>query len=82
MHLIYAKKIGLFIQRINFGTQMINSFGLDTFGIVIAAFLINDKDGKINFFEKTFLLANISLDEIFEMLFLTLSNADVRFLEQ
>ena len=61
--------------------QKIDSFILATFDIAIAAFLINDKDGIVRFFEKTFLLANISLDVIFEMLFLTLKNTDVRFLE-
>ena len=50
---------------------------LDIYKIVIAAFSITNKANQVKFFEKTFLLANISLKVIFGMLFLILSNADV-----
>lgn len=79
IHPVYAKKIGLLIYV---GAQKIGGSALAIFGIVIAAFLINNKDGKGRFFEKTFLLANISLDVIFGMLFLILNNTNIRFLEQ
>lgn len=52
------------------------------FGIVIATFLVNDKNEKVGFFKETFLLANISFDMILGMLFFILSNANIRFLEQ
>lgn len=52
------------------------------FGMVIVAFLVNNKDEKIRFFKKAFLLANVSSDIVLGISFFTLSNANVRFLEQ
>lgn len=52
------------------------------FDIVIIAFLVNNKDKMIRFFEKTFLLANISLDIVLGMLFFTFNNANIMFLER
>lgn len=69
--LIYAKKIKLFNQKIDIGIQKIDGFTLAILGIVNAAFLIKNKDEKIRFFETTFLLANISLDMVFKIFFLT-----------
>lgn len=34
---------------------------------------------KIRFFQETFLLANIMIDIVLEMLFLTFSNANIQF---
>ena len=50
--------------------------------MIVAAFLVVDKANRVNFFEKTFLVANISPEVIFEVFFLTLSDADVDFLGQ
>lgn len=47
--------------------------------MIIASFLVNDKNEKSWFFEKTFLLADINIDIAFEMLFLTLSNVEVSY---
>ena len=47
--------------------------------MVVAAFLVKDKANRVNFFEKTFLMANVSPEVVFGMLFLTLSSADVDF---
>ena len=49
--------------------------------MVVAAFSMIDKVNQGNFFEDNFLLANISLKKVFEMLFLSLSNADIHFLD-
>ena len=38
-----------------------------------------DKDGKERFFEEKFLLADVKPDIVFEILFLTMSNADIDF---
>ena len=38
-----------------------------------------DKDGKERFFEEIFLLADVKLEVVFEILFLTINNADVNF---
>ena len=47
--------------------------------MVVAAFLVVDKANQVKFFEKTFLLANVSLKVVFGMFFLTLSSIDVDF---
>ena len=53
---------------------------LDTHGIIIAAFSVEDKVNRVRFFEETFLVANVSPKVVLEMLFLTLSGTDVDFL--
>ena len=50
--------------------------------MVIVNCSAKDKLGKIRFFQKTFLLANISLEVVLEMLFLTFSKANIRFAER
>ena len=62
--------------------QKINSTTLDTYGMVVAAFSVTDKANRVKFFEETFLVANVSLEVVFKMPFLTLNGADVNFLEQ
>ena len=47
--------------------------------MVIAGFSIQDKTGKIRFFEETFLLADTSMEVVLGMLFLALSNANIQF---
>ena len=50
--------------------------------MVIASFQVVDKLGRSRFFQETFLLANISMEVVLGMPFLTLSNADVEFAEK
>lgn len=45
--------------------------------MVIARFSIQDKLGKIRFFEGTFLLADTSIEMVLGILFLALSNANI-----
>ena len=52
---------------------------LDTHGIVVAAFSMVDKINRVRFFEKTFMMANVSPEIVFGMFFLTLSSIDVDF---
>ena len=47
--------------------------------MVIAGFLIQDKMGKIRFFEETFLLADTSMEVVLGISFLALNNADIQF---
>ena len=47
--------------------------------MVVAAFSITDQADRVRFFEKTFLVANISPDIVLGILFLTFSSADVNF---
>ena len=48
--------------------------------MVVAAFSVVDKANQVRYFEETFLVANVSLEVVLGMSFLTLSDADVDFL--
>ena len=50
--------------------------------MVIADYSVKDKLGRFQFYQKTFLLAIISLEVVLGMLFLTFSKADIWFAEQ
>lgn len=76
-----AKEIGLSIRPTDIGAQKINNNTLDTYGIIGLAFLITGKANQVRFLKKTFLLANISPEVFFGMLFLTLSDVHVDFLD-
>ena len=76
----FVKKLGFFIRPTDIRAQKIDGTTLDTFGIIVAAFLVTDKTNQVRFFEKTFLVANVSPKVVFKMFFLTLSDADVDFL--
>ena len=52
---------------------------LDTYEMVVIAFSVVDKANPVKFFEETFMVANVSAEVVFEMLFLTLSDVDVDF---
>ena len=79
MTLAYAAYLGLEVRVTNIGAQKINGSSLATYGMVIAAFQVVDKLGRSRFFQETFLLADISMEVVLGMLFLTFSNADVLF---
>ena len=50
--------------------------------MVLVGFLVQNKLGKIWFFEETFLLADTSMGVMLKILFLTLSDANVQFREK
>ena len=50
--------------------------------MILADFQVEDKLGRVRFFQETFLLADISAEVVLGMPFLTLSNADVQFVEK
>ena len=75
----FAKQLGLPIRPTDVGAQKINNIMLDTYGMVVAAFSMEDKANRVGFFEKTFLVANVSPEIVLGMPFLTLSGADVDF---
>ncbi len=47
--------------------------------MVVSTFSVSDKDGRERFFEKSFLLADVSPNIMLGMPFLTMSNADIDF---
>ena len=77
---IFAKELGLFIRSIDVRAQKIDGTTLDTYGMVVAAFLMKNKANQVKFFEETFMMANVSPEVVLGMFFLTLSRADVDFL--
>ena len=79
MSLTYAKKLGLKTRKTNVGAQKINGSALETFGIVIADFQVEDKGNKPKFFQKTFLVVDTKFEVILGMLFMKFSNPDVSF---
>ena len=78
----YAWKLGLKIRRTNIGAQKIDSSALETFGMVIADFQVEDKASRPRFFQKTFLVANTKFEVILGMFFLKISNANMSFGEK
>ena len=79
IHPTFAKQLGLPIEPTDVGAQIINGTTLDTYGMVVAAFSVEDKANRVRFFEETFLVANVSPEVVLGMPFLTLSGADVDF---
>lgn len=61
---------------------MIDGLSFRTWKIVIAALSINDKVSRSQFFKETFLIANINMNIILEISFLTLSNVEIYYLER
>ena len=79
---VYASKLGLRVHHTDVEAQKIDGSILQTFGMVLANFQMEDKLGRTRFFQETFLLADISAEVVLGMPFLTLSNADVQFVEK
>ena len=75
----FAKQLGLPIRPSDVGAQKIDGTTLDTYGMVVAAFSVEDNANRVKFFEETFLVANISPEVVLGMSFLILSNADIDF---
>ena len=78
----YALKLGLKVRPTDVGAQKIDGSTLETFGMVLASFQVEDKLGRTRYFQETFLLADISMEVVLGMPFLTLSNADIQFAEK
>ena len=77
MTLAYTVHLGLKVRMTDISVQEIDGSSLATYGMVIAVFQVVDKLGRSRFFQKTFLLADISMEVVLGMLFLTLSNPNV-----
>lgn len=62
-------------------TQKIDGTILNTYKIVVIAFLVTDKANQVRFFEKKFLMANVSLEVVLKIFFLTLSGINMDSLD-
>ena len=78
----YVERLGLKTRKTNVGAQKIDGSALEIFGMIIADFQVEDKDGRSRFFQETFLVADTKFEVILGMPFLKLSNADVLFSER
>ena len=78
----YAKKLGLRVRKTDVGAQKIDGSILETYGMVIAGFQVQDKFGKARFFQETFLVADTSIEVVWGMLFLAFSKVEVDFAEK
>ena len=78
----YAKRLGLKTWKTNVGAQKIDGSALETFGMVIADFQVEDKSGRPRFFQEIFLVADTKFEVILGMPFLKISNANVAFGEK
>ena len=78
----YPSKLDLKVHHTNVEAQKIDGSTLKIFGMVLANLQVEDKLGRVWVFQETFLLADISAKVVSDMPFLTLSNADVQFIEK
>lgn len=79
MNSVYAKKLGHCVKQTNIRAQKIDRSHLNTFKMVIVDFLLQDQLEKVWFFQETFLMADTRMEEVLEIFFLTLNNADIWF---
>lgn len=81
IYLISAKELKLLIRPTDVEAQKIDNITLDINKMIVSVFLVIDKANQVEFFEKTFLVVNISSEVVFEMLFFTLSDVNVNILD-
>lgn len=79
MNLIFAKTLGLVFRLINIEVQKIDGLLHRIYRMVSAGFSLQNRLGKVRFFEKNFLLGIINMKQILEILFLFLIKIDVKF---
>ena len=79
MTLAYAKQLGFQVQKTDIGAQKIDGSLLQTFGMVIAGFQVEDKLDRAQFFQELFLLAETNMKVVLRIFFLTFSNANIQF---
>lgn len=79
MSLSYIWKLSLKIWKTNIEAQKINNSVLESFGIIITNFQVEDKVGKFWYFQKFFFLFDTKFKVILKIFFLKLSNIDILF---
>lgn len=65
----------------NVSTQKIDGITLVTYGMIVINFFLQDKHSKDRFFEENFLMADTSIEVVLGILFIFLSNINIRFAE-
>ena len=64
------------------GLDWIDGSTFKTFQIVLASFQVEEKLRRARFFQKTFLLADTSVEVVLGMPYLTLNNTDIHFIDK
>lgn len=75
----YMAQIGFIIRSTNVRALKINSSLLKIYEIVSARFLVQDKESRERFFDKTFLLADTSIEIVLDIPFLSFNKTDIDF---
>lgn len=79
MHLAYIMALGLYVKISDLITHKINKSHFDTFGMIITGFSVENKLGRVQFFQRTFLLANTNIEIVVVMSFLIFKSEDISF---
>ena len=79
---VYTAVLGLHVCPTDIGAQKIDRSMFSTYSIVLVNFQLKDKQGRLRFFQETFLVANTVIEVILGMLFLTLSKVKINFVER
>ncbi len=78
----YVTKFGLVTQKTDISIQKIDSLALIIYIMILSSFLVYNKLKKVQFFEKTFLLAKTNMKKVLEKLFLTPLNTNIQFMKR
>lgn len=73
----FAYSFGLKIRKINVRAKKIDGTSLGIYEMVVSTFFMSDINDRERFFEDSFVLADVRLDIVVKMPFLTMSNTDV-----
>ena len=79
MSQVFAFQLGYKIRKTNVEAQKIDGTILETYKMVVSTFSVLNKDRREKFFEKSFLLADVNLNVVSEIPFLTISNVNIDF---
>lgn len=76
----FTLQLGLKTRKTNVKAQKIDNTTLETYIIIVVSnFSMLANDYRISFFKESFLLANVKLDLVLEIPFLTMDNVNVNF---
>lgn len=74
---VYVARLDLKISPTNVGAQKTDNSIIQTFGMVIVSFWIDNKLRRPRFFQKTFLVIKTSMEVILRIFFLGFSNRNI-----
>ena len=75
----YIEKLELMIWKTIIRIQKIDGSALETFEMMIADFELENKVGRLKFFQETFLIANTKFKMFLKIFFLKINNINMSF---